>query len=269
MFVDVMPASSRGAAGRSRAHGPPRPHATGARPEEFNMIARILGQICRACLVPALLAPTACARTTPDQAAAPSAAVTLPDAPELRAMTCYAAEVVAWDGQGHAAPLSDVQAGRAAHFVLLGAANGPTIDADKIMALPAQAGPIKTKLRAEQRDAAYRAACTSGFPMTAAGHLPPLASDSSGVRMQCFALAWAMTQIYANSPTVEGPRIARARRVADILDEQLSRELEAGEGASRQAMETATLRALAGAIRQGPVTEMIDACAARYAPDRS
>jgi hypothetical protein len=235
------------------------------------MTARILDLTLRACLVPALLVPTACSKAVPDAAAAPAkvAAVDLPVAPEARAMTCYAAQVVNWDAQGHDKALSDEDANRAAHFILLGASTGGVTQASKITELPARAGPIKTSLRQADRAEATGQACAAAFPMTVRGSLKPLGPDSRDVRVQCFALAWAMTQIYANSPTVSGPRIARARRLSDVLDEQLSRDFESGAAPSEAEIAAVTMRGLATAVEQGPVSEMIDSCAGRYAPDRA
>jgi hypothetical protein len=182
-------------------------------------------------------------------------------------MTCYAAQVVGWDDQGHAKELSDEQANRAAQFILLGASRGGVAEVSKITELPSKAGELKTRLRQQGTAGKYVKACASSYPMTEASAFRGLGADPRDTKMQCFALATAMTQIYANSPTVRGPRIERARRLSDVLDEQLSRDLDAKGNITEAEVAVLTMRGLALAVQSGPITEFIDACAARFAPD--
>jgi hypothetical protein len=83
--------------------------------------------------------------------------------------------------------------------------------------------------------------------------------------MQCFALSMGLGQIYDQSPQITGERLAHYRTLYSALDERMTAELNPGGQGNVAEIAGLATRSMATALELGPVTDVLDACAARYA----
>lgn len=213
----------------------------------------------------ALLATAACSgRNAPSAdeqgASINQAQVSLPADPGERAATCYAARALTFgDGDG----LAVEQANEAAHFLLIGASTSGVTEPTKVAMLQQVAKAAEPAVRASGQAENYLAACHAAYPATAR-KFAGLGADSRDTRLQCFALMLAMGQIYAQSPQIKGDRLARYHALNERLDTDMTAELAPAGQVNPAEVASLTARGLATAIELGPITETLDACAARY-----
>lgn len=194
-----------------------------------------------------------------------AAEIALPADPQARAATCYAARVARFSSEGDAPGLSVGQATEAAHFLLLGATiNGATEPAIGDQ-LQLQGKPQVAAIRDGGTADRYAAACARAYPATVKGRFAALPADSPATRTQCYSLAFAVAQVLGNSPQVQGDRVARYVKLAETLDARLYADAQAAGGVDAQKMLGEVKRALGTTLEMGPIADVLDACAARYA----
>jgi hypothetical protein len=71
--------------------------------------------------------------------------------------------------------------------------------------------------------------------------------------------------VLGNSPQVQGDRVARYVKLAETLDARLYADAQAAGGVDPQTMLGEVKRALGTTLEMGPIADVLDACAARYA----
>lgn len=184
---------------------------------------------------------------------------------QSQAAGCFAARVARFEEETKTgAKLSVEQANEAAHYLLLGAtANGVT-EPDQANGLREAGGQLVASMRGDAGGAAL-ARCATAFPSTVAGSFSGLPTDSPETRTACYGLAFAMAQIWGNSPQIESKRIPRYIDLVRTLDRRISDEAEAKGGIDAQKLLGEVKSGLATALGWGPITAVLDACTARYA----
>jgi hypothetical protein len=188
--------------------------------------------------------------------------IPLPADPGERAATCYAAKLVGFDDLKGAIPVE--QANEAAHFIFLGASSSGITEPTKVNMLQQVARAAEPAVRQSGRAADYVASCRAAYPATTRA-FAGLPADSRDTRLQCYALSFAMNQIYDQSPQLGGERLPRYRKLYAVLENRMSAELNPGGRGNLAEIAGLTTRSLATAIELGPITSVLDACAARYA----
>ncbi|MFD1610738.1 hypothetical protein ACFSCW_02860 [Sphingomonas tabacisoli] len=190
------------------------------------------------------------------------ATVSLPADPGERAATCYAARVAQFGGTANTVPVEE--ANEAAHFLFLGASGSGITEPSKVEMLQKVAQAAKASIQPGKQAQDYLNACRQAYPAVAK-RFSGLPADGRDARMQCYTLATAMTQIYDHSPQLAGDRLARTRRLARVLDDRITAELNPGGRGNPAELAGLATRSLAVAISLGPITDVLDACAERYA----
>lgn len=186
----------------------------------------------------------------------------LPSDPNERAATCYAAHIAAIPTEAKGIPAD--RANEAAQILLLAGSTSGVIEPSKVNQLKQVAQVAISAVRKTGQAPALVQACRAAYPATAS-IFAGLGADDRDQRLQCFTLANAMTDIYDQSPQVQGPSIVKARTLSSTLDERLTEELLVGGRGSPAELAGLATRALAVILDKGPITQALDACAARYA----
>jgi hypothetical protein len=214
-----------------------------------------------------LVASTGCnkapeAKASAETTASEQPSISLPADPGERAATCYAARVATFGGEGATVPVE--QANEAAQYLLLGASGSGITEPTKVSMLQKVADAAMPGIRQTGMAPATLAACHKAYPPTVK-RFAGLPADSRDTRMQCFALSMGLGQIYDRSPQITGARLARYRTLYSALDERMSAELNPGGQGNIAEIAGLATRSMATALELGPVTDVLDACAARYA----
>ncbi|MET0250645.1 MAG: hypothetical protein ABW203_00545 [Novosphingobium sp.] len=216
-------------------------------------------------LLPVLMLAAGCGQhgtKSPQESAA--AAVSLPQDPEARAGSCYAARMAALSSTTGALDADAVSG--AAQFLLIGASRDGIADPDRLKAIQAQSAAVEDQIREAGTAAAYESACAAAYPQTQPASFKGLPEESQDTRLMCMTLANATLQIYAASNAPDGPRVARVRALHERLDTQLMNELNAQGSINPAVLAGRAMHAVAKGAAMGPTTAVLDACADRYAP---
>lgn len=194
--------------------------------------------------------------------------IELPEDPQERAATCYAAKLAQFnaDKGGAGAALTIEQANEAAHFLFLGASTNGIAEPTKARTLAARGGAIEKEISTAKSAQGYMEPCAKAYPQTAASAFKGLPPDDRDTRMMCFSLANALVQIYQASdvPPV-GKGLAYGHLLA-TLDERITQEVQAEGDPNVAELAGRAVRGLALAAEAGPPTRVMDACTARYLP---
>lgn len=175
------------------------------------------------------------------------------------AATCYAARVALMKN----GTMTAEEANEAAQFLLLGAINDGLASPTVLKQAAARGNELRDKGEHKDNAADYTEPCAKRFPATAADSFKGLPADSRDTRMMCLTLSTSVLQIYQSSRvTPPAPSVAMNEK----LDTSLMAEINAAGPVNPAEIAGQAMRSMAKAAELGPVTQVMKACADRYAP---
>ncbi|MBB5686508.1 hypothetical protein [Sphingobium boeckii] len=191
--------------------------------------------------------------------------IALPADRQEQAATCYAAKMAVFNAAEGPDKMTLDQINQAAHFLILGASLNGIAEPTTLQKLSARGKVLEAEVSKAKNGAAYAKPCQAAFPATQAGAFTTLPTDNANTRMLCYTLSTALLQIYQASDPLPDPRAETYVKLNSDLDARILSELQAGGEVNPAELAGRAVRGLAQAVELGSPTQVMKACADRYA----